>query len=56
MPNRPSPLPAPPPEVDDAAGYAVQQLSEQSNSLFPYTLKRVSPACLCPCSPTPLGG
>ncbi|PSC74539.1 DUF427-domain-containing protein isoform A [Micractinium conductrix] len=28
------------PEVDDAAGYAVQQLSEQSNSLFPYTLKR----------------
>ncbi|KAL4853697.1 histone H3 [Chlorella vulgaris] len=29
------------PEVDDAAAYAVQQISSQSNSLFPYTLKKV---------------
>ncbi|KAL4431379.1 hypothetical protein ABPG75_006635 [Micractinium tetrahymenae] len=29
------------PEVDDAAAYAVQQLSSQSNSLFPFTLKKV---------------
>lgn len=29
------------PEVDDAAAYAVQQLSSQSNSLFPYALKKV---------------
>lgn len=29
------------PEVDDAAGFAVQQLSAQSNSLSPFTLKRV---------------
>lgn len=29
------------PEVDDAAAYAVQQLSSQSNSLFPFSLKKV---------------
>lgn len=29
------------PEVDDAAGYAVQQLTAQSNSLHPFTLKKV---------------
>lgn len=29
------------PEVDDAAGFAVQQLSSQSNSLSPFTLKQV---------------
>ena len=32
------------PEVDDAAAYAVQQLSAQSNSLFPFTLKKVGGA------------
>jgi ABC-type hemin transport system ATPase subunit len=29
------------PEVDAAASYAVQQLSQQSNSLFPFQLKKV---------------
>ena len=29
------------PEVDAAASYAVQQLSEQSNSLFPFQLKKI---------------
>ncbi|KAL4422198.1 hypothetical protein ABPG77_006439 [Micractinium sp. CCAP 211/92] len=33
-------------EVDDAAAYAVQQLSSQSNSLFPFTLKKVLSAKL----------
>jgi hypothetical protein len=35
------------PEVDDAAAYAVQQISSQSNSLFPYTLKKVRTLCVC---------
>lgn len=35
------------PEVDDAAAYAVQQISSQSNSLFPYTLKKVRALCVC---------
>lgn len=30
-----------PPEVQDAAAYATQQLSAQSNSLFPFQLKQV---------------
>lgn len=29
------------PGVDDAAAYAVEQLSQQSNSLFPFVLKEV---------------
>lgn len=28
-------------QVDDAAAYAVQQLSSQSNSLYPFSLKKV---------------
>jgi hypothetical protein len=41
------------PEVDDAAAYAVQQLSSQSNSLFPLALKKVQVAmgCLRECNP-----
>lgn len=30
-------------EVDDAAAYAVQVLNEQSNSLYPMTLKKARP-------------
>ncbi|KAI3424395.1 hypothetical protein D9Q98_009948 [Chlorella vulgaris] len=37
------------PEVDDAAAYAVQQISSQSNSLFPYTLKKVLSAKVQKC-------
>ncbi|GAB4816453.1 hypothetical protein N2152v2_003499 [Parachlorella kessleri] len=29
------------PEVEGAAAYAVEQLSQQSNSLFPFTLKKI---------------
>jgi len=36
------------PEVDAAASYAVQQLSEQSNSLFPFQLKKVISATKTP--------
>lgn len=38
------------PDVDAAAAYAVQQLSQQSNSLFPFQLKAVLSA-----SKTPMG-
>jgi hypothetical protein len=34
------------PEVEDAADFAVEQLSQQSNSLYPFTLKKV-PRRLC---------
>lgn len=36
------------PEVDAAASYAVQQLSQQSNSLFPFQLKKVISATKTP--------
>lgn len=36
------------PEVDAAAAYAVQQLSQQSNSLFPFQLKEVISASTTP--------
>lgn len=36
------------PDVDAAAAYAVQQLSQQSNSLFPFQLKAVLSASKTP--------
>ena len=36
------------PQVDAAASYAVQQLSQQSNSLFPFQLKKVISATKTP--------
>ena len=36
------------PAVDAAAAYAVQQISQQSNSLFPYQLKTVMKASTSP--------
>jgi hypothetical protein len=36
------------PEVDAAASYAVQQLSQQSNSLFPFQLKKIVSATKTP--------
>ena len=34
-------------EVEDAANFAVEQLAQQSNSLFPLKLKQVSILFLC---------
>lgn len=36
------------PQIDAAAAYAVQQLSQQSNSLFPFQLKAVLSASKTP--------
>lgn len=37
----PPQVPGTNPEVEDAAAYAVEQLSQQSNSLYPFTLRKV---------------
>jgi hypothetical protein len=44
------------PEVDAAAAYAVQQLSAQSNSLFPFQLQKVIAASKTPGTANGAGG